>query len=104
MEAARDSGGKSRLLAASAGLQAGMLGACWMLLWLGVSDAWRRRSFWSAEDLMASAFYGADIRGGFSGRTLSGLALYLLIYSLLGALLAAIAGARVPRLRIFLVG
>ncbi len=37
-----------------------MLGAFWMLAWLGVSAAWQRRSFWTAENLLASAFYGAD--------------------------------------------
>jgi hypothetical protein len=81
-----------------------MLGVCWMLLWLGVSDVWQRRSFWTAENLMASAFYGEGaIRSGFAGRTLSGLALYLILYSLLGALLAAVIGGRMPRMRVFLV-
>jgi hypothetical protein len=91
-------------MAASAGLQAGMLGACWMLLWLGVSDVWQRRSFWMAENLMASAFYGEEaIRSGFAERTLSGLALYLIVYSLLGALLAVVLGGRMPRVRVFLL-
>src|SRR5579871_2091403 len=104
MEAATESRGTIRLWAASAGLQAGLLGVCWMLLWLGVSDVWQRRSFWTAENLMASAFYGdAAIRSGFAGRTLSGLALYFLIYSLLGALLGFALSDRVSRLRVFLV-
>ena len=81
-----------------------MLGACWMLLWLGVSDVWQQRSFWTAENLMASAFYGEGaIRRGFATRTLSGLALYLLIYSLLGALLAMGVSDRMPPVRVFLV-
>jgi hypothetical protein len=81
-----------------------MLGVCWMLLWLGVSDVWQRRSFWTAENLMASAFYGERaIRSGFAERTLSGLALYLLLYSLLGALLAMAVSDRMPRVRVFLV-
>jgi hypothetical protein len=81
-----------------------MLGAWWMLLWLGVSDVWQRRSFWTAENLMASAFYGdGAIRRGFAARTLSGLALYLLLYSLLGALLAMAVSDRMPRVRVFLV-
>ena len=75
-----------------------------MLLWLGVSAVWQRRSFWTAENLMASAFYGdGAIRSGFATRTLSGIALYLVLYSLLGALFAAVAGDRMPRLRVVLV-
>jgi len=104
MDAATESRRASPLSAVSAGLQAGMLGAFWMLLWLGVSAVWQRRSFWTAENLMASAFYGEGaIRTGFATRTLSGLALYLVLYSLLGALLAVVVSDRMPRLRVFLV-
>jgi hypothetical protein len=104
MDPATENRRGSRLSSASAGLQAGMLGAWWMLLWLGVSDVWQRRSFWTAENLMASAFYGdGAIRRGFAARTLSGLALYLLLYSLLGALLAMAVSDRIARVRVFLV-
>jgi hypothetical protein len=73
-----------------AGLQAGMIGICWMLAWLGLSAMGQRGSFWTAENLMASVFHGdAAIRRGFGSSTLSGIALYLLIYSLLGAGFAA---------------
>ena len=66
-----------------------MLGVLWMLAWLGVSAAWQQRSFWTAENLMASVFYGANaIRSGFAGETLPGLAVYLVLYSMLGAFLA----------------
>src|ERR1035438_253157 len=69
-----------------AGLQAVMIGIGWMLAWLGLSAMGQRRSFWTAENLMASVFHGdAAIRRGFGFSTLSGIALYLLIYSLLGA-------------------
>src|ERR1035438_1131049 len=72
-----------------AGLQAGMLGICWMLGWMGVSAIAQRRSFWTAENLMASIFHGnADIRRDFGSSTWSGLAVYLLVYSLLGAVFA----------------
>ncbi|HTS31155.1 MAG TPA: DUF6789 family protein [Bryobacteraceae bacterium] len=104
MDAATESRHAFRLTAASAGLQAGMLGAFWMLLGTGLSDVWQQRSFWTAENLMASAFYGERaIRSGFAERTLSGLALYLILYSLLGALLAVVVDDRLPRTRIFLV-
>jgi hypothetical protein len=87
-----------------AGLQAGMVGALLMLAWLGISAVWQQRSFWTAENLMASVFYGPrSIHSGFAGRTLPGLALYLALYSGLGALLAVVLRDRVPRLRTLLV-
>ena len=76
-----------------------------MLAWLGISAKWELRSFWTAENLMASAFYGdGAIRTGFALKTLSGLALYLLIYSTLGALFAAVVADRLPRFRVVLLG
>jgi hypothetical protein len=78
-----------------AGLQAGMIAVLWMLAWMGVSAMWQRRSFWSAENLMASLLTGSPaIRNGFSGSTLSGIALYMLIYSLLGAIFASLVRDR----------
>src|ERR1700689_4267096 len=72
-----------------AGLQAGMVGALWMLAWLGVIAAWQRRGFWNSENLFATAFYGGGaVRSDFGVRTLPGLALYLLLYSLLGGIFA----------------
>jgi len=86
-----------------AGLEAGMLGALWMLAWMGLSYAWQRRSFWTPENLMATAFASdAPIRTGFGASTISGLALYLLIYSLLGALFAFAVRSRMPRGRVLL--
>ena len=88
-----------------AGLQAGMIGVCWMLAWLGLSAIGRRRSFWTAENLMATVFHGnAAIRRGFGTSTLSGIALYLLIYSLLGTLFAVIARNRFTGLGTVLLG
>jgi hypothetical protein len=75
-----------------------------MLAWFGLAAKWQRRSFWTAENLMSSVFYGdGAIRSGFSGRTLSGLALYLLIYSTLGALVALAISDRLPRPRTLLI-
>jgi hypothetical protein len=77
------------LACALAGLQAGMLGALAMLVWLGIDSSLDRRSFWSEENLFASLFYGGDaVRAGFGLKTLAGVALYLIIYSLLGAMFA----------------
>src|ERR1044071_5222092 len=98
MDPATEDRQRDAFSAALAGLQAGMLGVCWMLAWLGVTAAWERRSFWMAENLMASVFYGdRAIRAGFAAKTLSGLALYLLLYSALGAVFAAAVANRVSR-------
>jgi len=81
-----------------AGLQAGMLGTLWMLAWMGLSATWQRRSFWTAENLVASALHPNDtIPADFEWSTVSGLALYLLLYSLLGALFAILAVRRRPQ-------
>src|ERR1035437_9479512 len=88
-----------------AGLQAGMIGICWMLAWLGLSAMGQRRSFWTAENLMASVFHGdAAIRPGFGFSTLSGIALYLLLYSLLGAGFALSVRNRLTSLGTVLLG
>ena len=88
-----------------AGLQAGMMGVCWMLAWLGVSGIAQRRGFWSAENLLASVFYGEGaIRPGFSSRTVSGAALYLTVYSLLGAGFAVAVRQRLTALGTVLLG
>ncbi len=95
---------RARALAAfPAGLEGGMLGALWMLASMGVISAWRQTSFWTPENLMATAFdRHAAIRGGFGLGTISGLALYLALYSLLGGLFALAVGGRLPRGRVFL--
>ncbi|MCU1235247.1 MAG: hypothetical protein JWP63_3214 [Candidatus Solibacter sp.] len=88
-----------------AGLQAGMIAVLWMLAWLGVSAMWQRRSFWSAVNLMASVLAGnGAIRSGFASSTWSGLALYVLIYSLLGAAFAVLVRNRFTGLGTLLLG
>jgi hypothetical protein len=87
-----------------AGLQGGMMGVLWMLLWLGISALWQRRSFWTSENLIASAFYGeAAIRGGFAGSALSGTALYLLVYSVLGGVFGTVARRESRQVRLLLL-
>jgi hypothetical protein len=88
-----------------AGLQAGMIAVGWMLAWMGVSAKWQGRSFWTAENLMASVLYGdAAIRLGFAFSTIVGLALYLILYSLLGALTATALRSRLTGLGTVLAG
>ena len=103
MDAAAEGRPASSLRLLFAGLEAGMLGTLWMLAWMGLSYAWQRRSFWTPENLMATAFdSNAPIRAGFASSTISGLALYLLIYSLLGALFAFAVRGRMTRGRVLL--
>ena len=103
MAAATERRSANSLSAFLAGLQAGMVGVWWMLAWMGASAVWQRRSFWTPENLMASVFYGsAAIRRGFAASTVSGLALYLLLYSLLGAGFAMAAAGRLAQPRLAL--
>jgi hypothetical protein len=94
-----------RFAAALAGLQAGMMATLAMLLWMGISAVWQQRTFWTSENLLATTFYGSRaLHNGFSASTLSGLALYLLLYSTLGCLFAYAAGKRELSPRLVLTG
>lgn len=93
------------LSGALAGLQAGVMGALFLLIWLGLSSAWQRRSFWTAANLMASFFYGdGAVRPGFSRMTFAGIALYVLVYGALGMLFGAAARGRLRGIRLLLCG
>ncbi len=100
MPIATESRRESTLSLLLAGLQAGMIGALMLLAWMGFSATMQRRSFWTAANLMGSVFHGGDaVHRGFSSSTLSGLAFYLLLYSLLGSLFAVALRLRLPSLR-----
>jgi hypothetical protein len=104
MDAATPRSRTAALPALLAGLQSGLVGALCMLVWLGVIAQWQQRNFWIPANLMASAFYGpASIHTGFASETVSGLAVYIALYSLLGALLALVLRDRLSRTRTFLV-
>ena len=104
MEVSTEKPPEHPISASLAGLQAGMVAALWMLAWMGSSAVWQRRSFWTAENLLASIFYGApSVRPGFSSRTLAGLAVYLLVYSTLGCLFAVVVRLKLPPARLVLV-
>ena len=76
MEVARVERAPDAFDASLAGLQAGMIATLWMLAWMGMSAVWQRTSFWTAENLLASTFYGsAAIHTGFSYHTISGAGL-----------------------------
>jgi hypothetical protein len=105
MEAATQSrSAKVQLATVLAGLEGGTVGVLWMLAWLGVSSLWQQRGFWSPENLMSTAFdRNATLAPMFTWATCGGLALYMLIYSLLGMIFASVVRGRVPRGRVMLV-
>jgi hypothetical protein len=105
MEPATTSRPPSAFFAALAGLQAGMAGAFVYLAWMGTTATLEHQSFWTPENLLATVFYGGEaIRAGLGSTTFSGLALYLLLYSLLGALFATAFRNRLSRLSLTLAG
>ncbi len=78
--------GSNRVLAL-AGIQAGVIGALVLLGYLAVDSAWHRRSVWTVPNLLASTFYGdSAYRQEFNSRTSTGVALFVVIYGLLGGL------------------
>jgi len=88
-----------------AGLQAGMMAVIVMLGWLGVSAMWQRHTFWTAPNQMATVFRGGSaIVPGFGPYTASGLALYLLLYSLLGGIFALVVPRRLTSFGTMLSG
>ena len=82
-----------------------MLAVLVMLLWLGLASAWYRRAFWATANIMASGFYGASALGrGMSWASFSGIAVYLTLYSLFGALFAMSMNGTFTRARLVLIG
>lgn len=83
------------------GLQSGTLAALAMLGWLAMASALYRRSIWSVPNILASTFYGdSALRNGFVSTTISGIALYFVIYGLFGALFGLAVQHRWRPLRI----
>ena len=94
-----------RWAALLAGLQAGTVGTFAALAWMGLSSTWQRRSFWAAVNLMASTFYGEEsIHAGFASSSATGIALYLVMFGVLGAVFAAACAGRVRGLPLLATG
>src|ERR1700729_1691120 len=88
-----------------AGLEAGIVAALILLGWLALASAWYRRSIWTTGNIMATTFYGeAALTPRFSSRTLAGLALYVVLYGIIGALFGLAVPNRPPGLRLTLTG
>ncbi|HLY20568.1 MAG TPA: hypothetical protein VKR61_25245 [Bryobacteraceae bacterium] len=90
-----------------AGLEAGIISALVLLAWLSLASAWYSHSIWTAANTMATTFYGEAALGGvFTSRTVAGLALYLILYGIIGALFGLALASRGPGpgLRITMIG
>jgi hypothetical protein len=88
-----------------AGLQAGMIAVIVMLAWLGASAMWQRHTFWTAPNQMATLLHGGSaIRGSLGPFTPSGVALYIVFYSLLGAVFAVASPRRLTAVGMMLAG
>jgi hypothetical protein len=98
MDAATPKPRAAAIPALLAGMQSGLLGVVCMLGWLGVTAEWQQRNFWIPVNLMASAIYGPRaIHSGFAFETISGLAIYVVLYTALGGALAFVARDRLSR-------
>ncbi len=72
---------------ALAGLQAGVLGALFMILWLMGYSRYLRRSAWDIPNLFATSFYGADAyREQYLRTSWTGIALIVAVGGLGGVL------------------
>jgi len=88
-----------------AGLEAGILAALVLLGWLALASAWYRRSIWTTANIMATTFYGEKALGGlFTSRTVAGVALYLVLYGIVGALFGLALAGRAASHRLTLLG
>lgn len=88
-----------------AGLETGVVAALAMLVWLGVSELWYRKTFWNTPNLLAATFYGESaLRNRFTVHTFSGLALFFLIYGSLGMLFGLVMQDRRRSLRLTCIG
>ena len=88
-----------------AGLEAGIVAVMILLGWLALASAWYRRSIWTTANIMATTFYGeAALRRGFTSRTVAGLALYVVLYGIIGALFGLAVPSRSASFRVTLTG
>jgi hypothetical protein len=73
---------------AVAGLDAGVIGACLVIIWFCWAGWIRGDYWWSKLNVAGALFFGERaFQGGFGFATIAGASLLLLIYSSLGALL-----------------
>jgi hypothetical protein len=99
------SGAGSKMLLVMAGLECGVLGGVFMLVWLGLVSILQGRSVWSIPNLLASTFYGeAALRRGFRWTTLSGVAIHVILTVAAGIVFALAVNGMANRGRAMLLG
>jgi hypothetical protein len=95
----------SKINLAMAGVEAGVLGGLFMMLWLAILSALQGRSIWSVPNLLASTFYGEEaLRRGFRWTTLSGVALQLVVSVAAGLLFGSAVNGIAGRGRVMTLG
>ena len=95
----------SRLNAALAGIESGILGAAAMLAWMAAVSLLYGRSIWHYPTLLATTFYGDDaLRRGFRWMTVSGLAVHAVSGALLGVMFSVALTAFPERTRTVVLG
>jgi hypothetical protein len=105
MASGNGGGAGSKVLQAMAGVESGVLGGVFMLIWLGLLSLLQGRSVWSISNLMASTFYGeAALRRGFRWTTLSGVALHVIMTAMAGLVFGLAVGGIASRTRVMLLG
>src|SRR6266566_3771805 len=105
MPSGDQSGWISKINLAMAGVEAGILGGLFMMLWLAILSLLQGRSVWSVPNLLASTFYGeVALRRGFRWTTLSGVALHLVMTAIVGLVFGLAVGGASNRSRVMLLG
>jgi len=105
MPSGDQSGWISKINLAMAGVEAGILGGLFMMLWLAILSLLQGRSVWSVPKLLASTFYGeAARRRGFRWTTLSGVALHLIVSVVAGLLFGSVVNGIASRGRVMTLG
>src|SRR5258708_819649 len=105
MPSGDQSGWISKINLAMAGVEAGVLGGLFMMLWLAILSLLQGRSVWSVPNLLASTFYGeAALRRGFRWTSLSGVALHLIMTAMAGLMFGLAVSGIASRSRVMLLG
>ena len=88
-----------------AGLQAGTVGVLVLLGYLMADAVLRRQSVWRVPNLLASSLHDdARIRAAFGFGTVSGVALAIVVYGTLGALVGVLTPERLSRRYVLIIG
>jgi hypothetical protein len=96
---------KSKMNLMMAGVEAGVLGGLFVIVWLGILSLLQGRSLWSVPNLLASTFYGEmALRRGFRWSSLSGVALQLTVSSIAGMLFGLAVSGIASRSRVMILG